>query len=186
MSCPCTVKLLKKWKISQVSKYNNKIPYYFALTLIDFAFTFQISTFFVPLCGDTNLNMKYFKHTFTNLLLSSCFLNMITFILAAWKRYEKIYYCFANSLQMLRLITLFLFLSCSSPSLDTFVSLSPVSSSKVSVTPPGCTLVIPKASRNSVLQLSDSVSMTHWVPLCTRARAGFLGQVHLVHSSSKL
>ena len=140
----------------------------------------------MPLCGGTNLNTKYFKHTFTNLSLSSCFLNMITFILAAWKRYEKIYYCFANSLQMLRLITLFLFLSCSSPSLDTSVSLSPVSPSKVSVTPPGCTLDAPKAFRNSVRQLPNSVCNSHWIPLCTRAPAALLGQAHMVHFSSKL
>ena len=38
-------------KISQSSKYNNKIPYYIVLTHIDFAFTFQISTFLWTYAG---------------------------------------------------------------------------------------------------------------------------------------
>ena len=89
---------------------------------------------------------------------------------------------------MLRLITLFLFLSCSS--LDTPLSLSPVSSSRVSVTPPVCTLDDPKAWRNSVCQLLNSVCKSHWIPLCTLAPTVLLPssglvQVHMVHLDSK-
>ena len=104
------------------------------------------------------------------------------------KEIRKIYYYFCNSLQMLRLITLFLFLSCSS--LDTPLSLSPESSSKVRVTPPVCTLDDPKAWQNLICQLLNSDCKLHWTPLCTLAptvllSSSCLALVQMVHFVSK-